>query len=50
LFSGSNSIAPSSVVDAKPQLRANAQRKITRFGPFTLPANKVSRPLALPCS
>jgi hypothetical protein len=34
--------APVTVQNAKPNLRATALRKITRYGPFTLPANKVN--------
>jgi hypothetical protein len=29
-------------VEAKPQLRPDAKRKILRFGPHTIPASKVS--------
>jgi hypothetical protein len=41
MLPASYSVAPSSVQDAKPQLRSTAQRKIARYGPFKLPANKV---------
>jgi hypothetical protein len=34
-------IAPSSIKELKPKLRDNAIRKVARYGPFTLPANKV---------
>jgi hypothetical protein len=31
------------VIDAQPQVRKTATRKLLRFGPFMLPANKVRR-------
>jgi len=36
------SIKPLAVVDAKSRLRTNSMRKVAKFGPFTLPAMKVS--------
>jgi hypothetical protein len=35
-------VSPVSTVDAKARFRPNSMRKVTRFGPFTLPAMKVS--------
>jgi hypothetical protein len=33
---------PITMVDAQSRLRTNSKRKVSRFGPFTLPAMKVS--------
>jgi hypothetical protein len=33
--------SPSAVQDLKPKIRSGAIRKVARYGPFTLPANKV---------
>jgi len=35
-------VKPAKVLNAMPQLRSNATRKLVRFGPYTLPAGKVS--------
>jgi hypothetical protein len=41
LIPDSYKIAPSSIQEVKPNLRATAIRKIARYGPFVLPPNKV---------
>lgn len=41
MLPSSYKIAPSSIKELKPKLRDNAVRKVARYGPFVLPANKV---------
>jgi hypothetical protein len=36
------SMKPLTIANAKSQLRSNSMRKVTRFGPFTIPPMKVS--------